>query len=104
MTSSDLRTQINAMQAADRRYNNLVNEGGEGFERNSVPESMQVAYTAALQAEFAAEWTLDVLNARRAEWNAACTSGKYDNLPQIERATGLKLADIARAKTLHNVK
>jgi hypothetical protein len=110
-TSAQINAEIAALQAADRAYNRVVNEGGEGYERNSVPATLVAEFHAAKDAEFAAEWTLDVLTERRAAWNAGVNAlmSKHGRNVPVEAVSDLSLrlgygvAEIGKAKRLHGI-
>ena len=109
-TTTEIKADITKLAAADRAYNRVLNEGGEGYERNST-SALTDEYLTAEAREFAADWTPEVLAARRAEWNAevAKISAKYGRqIPQsavlaLPGKLGYQSADIARAKRLHGV-
>lgn len=101
-----IQTEIDAIRAKDRAYNRLQNEGGEGYERDSVPASLRQEWLDAEKAEFAAAWTLDVLTARRAAWNEAVARRQpktFAAARELERDMGYTIADIKRAKALHGI-
>ena len=110
-TAAAVSAEIARIQAADRAYNSVVNEGGEGYERNSVPAALFAELAAAQDAEFAATWTLPVLTERRAAWNAGMQqiTAKHGRmvpanaLSALEQRLGYRFADIGRAKRLHGV-
>ena len=106
-STTEISADIAKAKAADRAYNRVLNEGGEGYERDSA-EALQREYMAAEAAEFAAVWTLDVLNTRRAAWNAemlALSAKRVTMTPKlmdsIVARLGYGLSDIKRAKALH---
>jgi len=89
-----------------KRYDAVVNEGGEGY---STSEAMsEAAYSkhaplikAAKDALFAAVYTPEVLAARGAEWNARAASLKsYAEQAALEKQLGYSLADLKKAKAL----
>jgi len=111
-TTTQIAAEIAKINAADRSYNNVINEGGEGYERDSVPQALRDEYSAAEQAEFAAAWTNDVTQQRRAAWNAAIAAiaAKYGErgmtakrFADLQTSLGYKLADIRRATALHGI-
>lgn len=105
-TTKAIQAEIEAIRAKDRAYNKIQNEGGEGYERDSVPASLRQEWLDAEKAEFAAEWTLDVLTARRAAWNAAVARRQPKTpaaVAQLQRDMGYTIADIKRAKALHGI-
>lgn len=87
----------------------VVNEGGEGYSQAEVNEERAgLAKMAAMQAAFAAEWTLEVLAARKAAWNAemhALVAAKKPmnarTMQAVVAKLGYSLGDINRAKALH---
>lgn len=105
-TTKIIQAEIEAIRAKDRAYNRIQNEGGEGYERDSVPEALKQEWLDAEKAEFAATWTLEVLMARRAAWNDAVARRAPKTsaaVAQIQRDMGYTLADIKRAKALHGI-
>lgn len=106
-TFKQIQADIDAIRAKDRAYNRVVNEGGEGYNRDSVPAALYAERDAADAAAFAAEWTIDVFMARRAAWNAEVAKlGASINARQftgLQDRLGYKLADIRKAKTMLGV-
>jgi hypothetical protein len=87
----------------------VLNEGGEGYSlaADQADQAAMTAYQAA-KAAFAAEWTLEVLAARRAAWNAEMQAlidaGKQlgpATVQPIIKKLGYSLTDIKTAKALH---
>lgn len=109
-TTTEIAAQINKIRVADKAYNRFVNEGGEGYERNSVPQALIDEYKAADKAEFLAVWTAGITTERRAAWNGAINAHvakhgsniSVDQVKAIEQSLGYKLDDIKRAKSLHS--
>lgn len=101
-----IQAEIEAIRTKDRAYNRIQNEGGEGYERDSVPDALKQEWLDAEKAEFAAEWTLEILTARRAAWNAA-VARRAPKTPaavaQLGADLGYRLQDIKRAKVLHGI-
>ncbi len=61
-------------------------------------------------AAFAAEWTVEVFNARRAAWNAEIVKlprdakgVKWEAVRALEAKLGFQMEDLKRAKTLLNI-
>lgn len=84
----------------------VVNEGGEGYTQAEVNEERAgLAKIAAMQAAFAAEWTPEVLAARKAAWNAeVIAKGRAMNghaFQAIAKKLGYSLNEINRAKALY---
>lgn len=110
-TTTEIQAEITKIRDADNRYNQVVNEGGEGYARDSVPDALRAEYLAAEQAEFAATWTAETTAARRAAWNAGVaklTAARGNNvtghhLRALATSLGYTLADIKRAKALHGI-
>lgn len=110
-TTREIQAEITKIRAADKRYNQVVNEGGEGYERDSVSDALRAEYLAAEQAEFAATWTAEITAARRAAWNAgvAKLTAEHGNsvmghhVRALADSLGYTLADIKRAKALHGL-
>ena len=111
-TTTEIQGEIAAIQAKDKAYNRLVNEGGEGYERNSVPEALWSELLAAEAATFAAEWTAQVTAQRLSAWAAgvaALTAKHGKQIPHaavrgLEISSGYTLADLRKAKALHGIK
>lgn len=106
-STTEIGADIAKAKSADRAYNRALNEGGEGYERDST-EALEREWLAAQAAEFAAVWTLDTLNARRAAWNAemmALSAKRVTMTPKLMDSIiarlGYSLSDIKRAKALH---
>ncbi len=108
-TTAEISADIAKVKAADRAYNRVLNEGGEGYERDST-EVLEREWLAAQAAEFAAVWTLETLNARRSAWNAEMlelSAKRVTMTPKLMDSIiarlGYSLTDIKRAKALHGV-
>lgn len=106
-----IQAEMTTLLKQDREYNQGVNEGGEGYERvNPKIEELRIAATAELEKEFAAEWTLDVLTARRAAWNAGIRAAATKNgvstgaVVALAKKLGYSGEDVAKAKKLHGIK
>lgn len=94
-----------AMQKA-KSYDRFANEGSEGF---STAEEVSQKYfeliSAAEDAVFAEQWTLEHLNAERARWNAEAGQIKNNaQLAALEKKLGIKFNDLVKAKKLHGIK
>lgn len=98
---------LRAAEAKANAYDRGNNEGGEGYNPHQAEVDAALNAVVAVDNEaFAAEWTAEVFAARRAVWNAEV--GKYKGqavdaalIAKIETATGIKIADMRRAKELH---
>ena len=108
-TTTEILAAIKLAGAKDRAYNRVLNEGGEGYERDST-EALQAEYFEAEKAEFAAIWTNEVTVARRATWNAemmALSAKKIPMTGKLMTATiaklGFSLLDLKRGMKLHNI-
>lgn len=111
-TITQITAELNALIAADKAYNRVANEGGEGFERsNSGKDALHAELTAAKDAAFASEWTAEVTATRRAAWNAGieCLVVKHGRaIPQasvsaLRKSLGFGVAEISKAKKLHGL-
>lgn len=112
---AEWKSKINAAKNM-RSIDALHNEGNEGYSlAEATQETLADHYlprVAALQnAIFAAEWTADVTEARRAAWNAemmALAAAKQPantkTIPLIAKRLGYNLTDIRRAMAMHNIK
>lgn len=81
-TVEQITTDLTAMKVQARRYDAVLNEGGEGYnphtraceslrgEQEAAEEARGLAQMAARQQEEDVEWTLEVTQTRRAAWNA----------------------------------
>lgn len=99
------------LQAAQQRYRDALrqdrasNEGGDGCYARS--DSAFAAVMAAADEAFAAEWTREVFDVRRADFNArvrACGAQlTVTQLQAIEQGLGFTRDELARAKRLLRV-
>lgn len=105
-----INEQVKALRAAEAKaaaYARSQNEGGGGY--NPYQAEVDAALDAVTKADadaFVAEWTAEVYAARRDAWNAEVVkhTGRAVSatlITQIERATGLKIVDLRRAKQIH---
>ena len=108
-STNAIAAEIKGLAAKDKSYNRVVNEGGEGYERDSTRE-LRLEWLEAEKAEFAAAWTLDVLTARRAAWNAEIAVLADRKVVMTARVVlevvarlGYNLDQIRRAKALHGI-
>lgn len=100
----------------------VVNEGGEGYSlaaqqaddarraRERANEAAFEVEQAAAKAAFAAEWTVEVLAARRAAWNAEMMDLSARKVGMTSKVMsgvvaklGYTLSDLKMAKALHGV-
>ena len=115
----------------ERKYNNLMNEGGEGYNPHSKEEARPMDRAermdrlmrimagtsthdpryAELRAEYNAlyeeVWSLATTKARREAWNTkvvdAKKAGKKINLPRLEKEMGFAFAELKKAIAHHNL-
>lgn len=107
-SSAEIRKELDALSAKDKAYNRLQNEGGEGYERDSIPESLHNEYMAALDREFKQKWTKEYFEEARSAWNSIVAEksngGKIaltkKDLESIERRVGENSQDIAKARDM----
>lgn len=115
-TDADLDAALKRIAAERRHYINAV---GRDHERNHTIYDNELSALssevvrrrqAAEAAQFAAEWTLDVFNARRATWNAEAVklprkgnSIDMKHIRALETKLGIKMDDLRRAKALLGV-
>lgn len=105
-SSTEIKKEIEASIKKDKSYNNFMNEGGEGYEVESPREHLYRELHASLEAEFKAEWTLEIFNKRKIIWNTEIfkmhPEGKINGaqLTQLEKLTGLKARDMHKAKAM----
>lgn len=103
-TSKDIQNEIEEIRKKDKAINYLQNEGGEGYEQDSVPESLLTEFYTAKEKEFWNEWTVETFNKRRKQWNEYVLSfdgqeGKV-SLKQIvdfKNKNGWNLYDLKKA-------
>lgn len=112
---TEWHAKINAAKNM-RSIDDLHNEGGEGYSiveatQETLADQYLPRVTNLQNAIFAAEWTAEVTATRRAAWNAemqALAAAKQPanakTIPPIVKRLGYGLADIQRAKALHNIK
>lgn len=104
-TAAELLAEIKKIQARDKQYNALINEGGKGYEADSVPQSMWADLYEAEEREFKAKWGCETFrNTQKTAWNAAVAKFKTLKgnalLAAVESETGIKIADMKRAKAM----
>lgn len=107
-TIESIRAELEQAKADARKaaaYDRMVNEGGEGFEtaEKHVDRVFEIA-----KRLFAAEWTREVFDARRAVWNARVTAlGAQVTIQQVqalEAELGFTQSELKSAKALHGVR
>jgi hypothetical protein len=103
---------VRQLKAIDR----VQNEGGEGYSQHeSACERLHDQHFGGIKALrrelFAAEWTAEILEQRRAEWNDAVKpwivarkNPSTKELLALQDRLGYSLADIKLAKDLHGGK
>ena len=103
------RAAANGLRAMDT----VQNEGGEGFSARAarldqLADKYGPQVLALESAIFAAEWTLEITQARRAAWNvemqkliAAKTPATPKTIGSIARMLGYNCGDLVRAKMHH---
>lgn len=115
MNMSELKAYSDELRKASKRYNNLMNEGGEGynpFYSNPIFERISERRRQLERENFANEWTREVTEARRAKWNSEIAKlprepdGKirYSDVAELEERLGFKARDIVRAKEINSIK
>ena len=105
-SSAEILAEIKALQAKDRAYNRLQNEGGEGYERDSVSDELVKECIDAQEREFNALWTKEYWETARTVWNNELRTNPpvalYGHaLLKLEKATGYTLADMKKAKAIY---
>ena len=84
-------------------YNNLYNEGTEGF----IPASVYAEDERAVLAEIEKEWSKENTITRRMAWNAVLVaekkSGKKVNLEELERRMGFSHQSLKYAIGKHGL-
>jgi hypothetical protein len=101
-------TRSKRLRAMDR----VQNEGGEGYSSfEAESEKNFEVERPLLRAAFAEEWTFEVLQARRAEWNAqmapyiaAKKTITTRELLAIQDRLGYTMNQLTLAKELHGIK
>ena len=102
---ADIKT-LDAARAAERshnrRINNIQNEGGEGFDCDEAASQRYSAASWELQKElFAATWTPEVYESRKAAWNAGLSGCKSQHdVNALQDRLGFTVSDIRRAKEM----
>lgn len=103
---------VRHLKAIDR----VQNEGGEGYSQHEAAcerlHDQHFPGIKVLRRElFAAEWTLEVLEQRRATWNDAVKpwvearkNPSTKELLALQTRLGYTLADLRAAKDLHGIK
>lgn len=100
------------LQDARKRYDQVMNEGGEGFNPFDKDERFNKVSSRIQKLEdekFLKDWPKDVLEERRRLWNeesaklARTPDGKVkvDDVRELEKRLGFSLNDAKRAKQLH---
>jgi hypothetical protein len=112
-------TSLMSKKAAAMKAAGRANENGGGFVPgwSSLDEleldRAYAQYDRDRAAAFAAEWTVDVLAARRAEWNAAVKAGAFTGangkvdgklIAAFRSKFGWDITEITHAKELHGIK
>lgn len=109
--SQIIKSKLDALIKLDRLYNNAINEGGEGYERDSTA-ALYVELKIALAAEFAEEWTHTILATRGSKWNDGVADMvtrlgadgiHWKDVRELSDLLGFSLDDIKQAKKLLNV-
>ena len=106
------RTQDDILRELERLDCSLARECGTyDADKIAALKSELAAMEKADDDEFLTEWTVEVTNARRSEWNAevkklVAKHGK--NVPgrevyNLEERLGYTLADIRKAKQMHSI-
>ena len=85
--------------SASKRYQNGVNEGGDGYNPYyDRSDATQERIMAAAMAEHWAEWTLDRTIDRRVEWNtAAKTLRTPRDVQDLQERVGYRVDDLKEA-------
>jgi len=108
-SAAAILAEINRITAADRSYNKFVNEGGEGYQRETNVDALYEQYKAAESAEFNAKWTKEYAATAKAAWNKAVSEcsknkaikGQGQLIAAVEKMSGYKMDDMKRAKEIH---
>ena len=108
-SAAAILVEIKALQARDRAYNRLQNEGGEGYERETNTDALYEQYKSAEDAEFRAKWTKEYAATAKVAWNKAvaeCSKNKAIKsqgqlIAAVEKMSGYKMDDMKRAKEIH---
>ena len=90
---------------AQKNWNDLQNEGCEGYVPEPTTEEVNNAIAAAAAA-FAAEWTAEVTTARRLAWNARVKSGEFKSMKDANLAQqkqGWNLIELKDAIKINNL-
>lgn len=101
----------------EKQFDAIHNEGGEGYNTIRANASAEIAkfeaeYAAGADeraARFAAEWTMDTTQARRAAWNTFARANmtkqglRADLANSQQTAQGWRIDDLRAAIKLHNL-
>jgi hypothetical protein len=103
-----IRAELDQARAAARKaaeYDRVVNEGGQGYETSEAHVDRILEISKRL---FAAEWTREIFDARRAIWNTRVSKlGAKITMQQVyalEAELGFTQTQLMSAKALHGVK
>ncbi len=97
-SSTVIISEIKKIQATDKKYNHVANEGGEGYQRQSVPQALFDELAAAQDAEFAQKWTPDFTSKNRLAWNETAKSlGDKATQFLLEEKFGFSFYDLKKA-------
>lgn len=103
-TEYDILRELNALDCSIARESGIDNSA-----KIAALNAELAALRSADDREFLTEWTLDVTNTRRAEWNTEIQkivkNGKVPTaaLGALIRKLGYDVDDIKRAKKLHGI-
>lgn len=114
MSLSEVKEYIKELDKGRRTYNNIMNEGGEGFNPFDNEPAYERAHDRIKQIqseEFAKEWTKEKTNERRSMWNSEgaklprTPNGmvKISDINALEKRLGFTVEDIKKAKLLHGI-
>ena len=107
MTLTEKKSELKDLQKEQRDYNNLQNEGCEGFNPYDDQIDLIVREIVKLEAaENFKEWTKEVTIERRNSWNKIVKSTDKSklNINTIELTAGFKMHDLKSAIEYWGVK
>ena len=104
----DRDSEMNSIKSLTS-YDSLINEGGDGYSHyEQVSESIYNKYQpiiSALKLEiFKAEWTADVIDARKAQWNSEVMkldARTVSSIAKLSERLGYTLNDLKKAISLN---
>jgi putative IMPACT (imprinted ancient) family translation regulator len=105
-TSKEIKAEMDKVQAAGRRMNNLQNEGHYGYD-HADSKKLDALFAEFRAAKFAEEWSKEQTIEKRVRWNATVVAakkiGKASNLHYLQTTSGIKMSELRDAVKFHNL-